>query len=54
MMRATIPVLVELKLPLTLYWTFMNADPNRELSLQYGVIDEALRLVDQASCKLRS
>ena len=53
MMRATVPVLVELKLPLTLYWTFMNGDPNRELSLKYGVTDEALRLIDQASRQVR-
>ncbi len=54
MMRATIPVLIELKLPLTLYWTFMNGAPDRELSLQYGVTPEALRLIDQASRKVRN
>ena len=54
MMRATIPVLIELKLPLTLYWTFMNGDPNRDLSLDYGVTAEALRLIDQASRKVRN
>jgi hypothetical protein len=30
MLRATVPVLVDLKLPLALYWTFMNGAPNRD------------------------
>ena len=55
LLRATLPVLVELKLPLTLYWTF-NDDregAGEYLSLRYGKTDEALRLIEAASVEVR-
>jgi hypothetical protein len=57
MMRATLPVIVELGLPLTLYWTF-NDDRGMEetekgLDLRYGKTDEALLLIEAAAAQLR-
>lgn len=55
MLRATLPVLVELRLPLTLYWTF-NDDrripEDGKFSLRYGATDEALRLIEDANASL--
>jgi len=54
-LRATLPVLVELNLPLTLYWTF-NDDregSGEETSLRYGRTDEALGLIEAASRDVR-
>ena len=54
MLRATLPVLVELKLPLTLYWTFNDDREGRaDTALRYGKTDEALRLIEAASAEVR-
>ena len=48
------PVLVELKLPLTLYWTFNDDREGRaDTALRYGRTDEALRLIEAASDAIR-
>jgi hypothetical protein len=55
LLRATLPVLAELKLPMTLYWAF-NDDregAGEYLSLRYGKTDEALRLIEAASAEVR-
>ena len=54
LLRATLPVLVELKLPLTLYWTFNDDREGRaDTALRYGRTDEALRLIEAASVEVR-
>jgi hypothetical protein len=54
LLRATLPVLVELKLPLTLYWTFNDDREGRaDTALRYGRTDEALRLIEAASRDVR-
>jgi hypothetical protein len=55
LLRATLPVLAELKLPLTLYWAFAD---DRQLggvdtSLRYGRTDEALTLIKDAAVQIR-
>ena len=55
LLRATLAVLVELKVPLTLYWAFAD---DRQLgqgdaSLRYGKTDEALGLIEAANAALR-
>ena len=57
MLRATLPVIVELRLPLTLYWTF-NDDRGMEaqdksLDLRYGTTDTALELIEAAAAQIR-
>ena len=54
LLRATLPVLVELRLPLVLYWTFNDDREGRaDTALRYGKTDEALGLIEGASRELR-
>jgi hypothetical protein len=53
LLNATLPVLVELKVPLTLYWNF-NDDISYQkadliYTLRYGKTDEALKLIEAAN-----
>lgn len=55
LLRATLPVLTELKVPLSLYWAF--ADDRQlggvDFSLRYGKTDEALTLIRDAAAAIR-
>jgi endo-1,4-beta-mannosidase len=55
LLRATLPVIVELKLPLTLYWAFADDRQLGEVdtSLRYGRTDEALALIKEAAAEIR-
>lgn len=54
MMRATLQVLVELKVPLTLYWQFSDDRGFEDsLSLRYRKTDAALALIEAASAEIR-
>ncbi|MHC4715471.1 MAG: glycoside hydrolase 5 family protein, partial [Planctomycetota bacterium] len=55
-LRKTLPVLVELKIPLTLYWTYAddrNMPGPKQYDLRYGKTDGALRLIEEASGRTR-
>lgn len=54
MLRATLPVIEELGLPLTLYWAFNDdRDVGPDEWLRYGRTDEALALIEAANARLR-
>jgi len=57
-LRATLPVLEELKLPLVMYWAFAPDLSLRQrdfqlLALRYGKTDQALGLIEAASAEIR-
>jgi endo-1,4-beta-mannosidase len=55
LLRATLPVIVELGLPLTLYWAFADDRQlgEEDLSLRFGKTDEALMLIEDAAAEIR-
>ena len=54
-LRATLAVIVELRIPLTCYWLYADdRDFIRvDYSLRYGKKDAALRLIESANAELR-
>ena len=56
LLRATLPVLVELEVPLTFYWTFNDdrtVSESEKYDLRYGKTDAALRLIETAAAEIR-